>query len=128
VYQLKNHDHQRLQDLPLAKDAPPEFVGGREVLQFMYPAGWASTQMIVIGGLNAYGYRNPARRISARFLGLLLDQYKRTGQLWEKYNVVDGSLILPNSRYGNIPYHSFTTAAVVLLGRYLFENRTFRAV
>jgi hypothetical protein len=31
-----------------------------------------------------------------------MQQYARTGHLWEKYNVVDGSLVLPNARCGNI--------------------------
>jgi alpha,alpha-trehalase len=93
---------------------------------WMYPAGWASTQLMVVEGLDAYGFAEAAQRISSRFLSLLLEQYRKTGQLWEKYNVVDGSLVLPNSRYGNIPYHSFTAAAVVLLGRRAFENRRLR--
>jgi alpha,alpha-trehalase len=107
----------------LAADVPQEYRGGGGILHFIYPAGWGSEQLLVVGGLDRYGYSEAARRISARFLTLLLDQYAKTGQLWEKYNVVDGSLILPNSRYGVLPIHSFTAAAVVLLGRRLFENQ-----
>jgi alpha,alpha-trehalase len=126
MYKMNNPKYQRLQDMPPAPDAPAEYLGGRQPLMWMYPAGWASTQMIVSAGLDAYGYGKESRDISTRFLAMLLDQYKKTGQLWEKYNVVDGSLVLPNSRYGNIPYHSFTAAAVVLLGRRVFENQPLK--
>jgi alpha,alpha-trehalase len=126
MYKLNDPKYARLQDMPPAPDAPKEFLGGREPMMWMYPAGWATTQLMVTGGLDAYGYRDASRRISARFLDVLLSQYGRTGQLWEKYNVVDGSLVLPNSRYGNIPYHSFTAAAVALLGRRVFENQSLQ--
>jgi alpha,alpha-trehalase len=106
-----------------APDAHPEYLGGRGPLMWMYPAGWASTQLMIVDGLDTYGYVDVARRICARFLSLVMDQYRKTGELWEKYNVVDGTLVLPNSRYGNVPYHSFTAAAVVLLGRRLFEDQ-----
>jgi hypothetical protein len=39
---------------------------------------------------------------------------------------VDGSLVLPNARYGNIPYHSFSAAAVVILGRRVFDNQALK--
>jgi alpha,alpha-trehalase len=108
-------------------DASPEYLGGRGPLMWMYPAGWASTQLMIVDGLDTYGCADVARRICARFLSLVMDQYRKTGELWEKYNVVDGTLVLPNSRYGNIPYHSFTAAAVVLLGRRLFEDQHIRS-
>ncbi|MBI4165373.1 MAG: hypothetical protein HY508_06525, partial [Acidobacteria bacterium] len=129
AYELKNSaPYRRLQDLPPQKDAPPEYIGGRNPLMWMYPAGWATTQIIVTAGLDAYGYSEAAKRISAKYLNLMLDQHQKTGQLWEKYNVVDGSLILPNARYGNLPYHSFTAAAVVLLGRRVFQNQALQTV
>jgi alpha,alpha-trehalase len=120
--------YKRLQDVPPAKDAPPEYVGGKGQLMWAYPAGWGTTQIIVTAGLDAYGYGDASRRLSGKFLQLLLDQYAKTGQLWEKYNVVDGSLILPNARYGNIPYHSFTAAAVVVLGQRYFEDRQLQVM
>lgn len=125
AYELKNSaPYRSLKDnLPPMKDAPPEYVGGRNPLMWMYPAGWATTQIIVSAGLDAYGYAEASRRICANFLSLLLEQYQRTGQLWEKYNVVDGSLVLPNARYGNIPFHDFTAAAVVILGRRVFQDQ-----
>jgi alpha,alpha-trehalase len=125
AYEIKNSaaPYRRLQDAPPMADAPPEYIGGKEQLMWAYPAGWASTQLIVTAGLDKYGHTESARRVSSRYLSLLMDQYNKTGQLWEKYNVVDGTLVLPNARYGNIPYHSYSAAAVVLLGRRVFENQ-----
>jgi alpha,alpha-trehalase len=126
AWELKNGGvYKRVQDLPPMKESPPEFVGGRNPLMWMYPAGWATTQLLIVAGLDRYGYHEEARRIATKFLGLVIEQFQKTGELWEKYNVVDGSLVLPNARYGNIPYHSFTSAAVVLLGRRVFDEKRF---
>jgi alpha,alpha-trehalase len=122
-YELKNQPFKRIQELPPPAGIPPAYVGGNNPMQWMYPAGWGTTQIIIVGGLLRYSYDDAARRISTRFLRLALDQYDKTGELWEKYNVVDGTLVLPNARYGNIPQHSFTAAAVVLLGQLLFEKK-----
>jgi alpha,alpha-trehalase len=129
AYEIKGSaKYRRLQDLPPMKDAPPEYIGGKNPMMWMYPAGWATTQIIVTAGLDRYGYGNASRDIAGRYLRVLIDQYQKTGQLWEKYNVVDGSLILPNARYGNIPYHSFTAAAVVVLGRRYFEGKKLQII
>jgi alpha,alpha-trehalase len=119
--------HERYQG-EFASESPPEYHGGGGMLVYMYPAGWGVAQILDVGGLDRYGYSEAARRISGRFLSVLLDQYAKTGQLWEKYNVVDGSLIVPNSRYGAIPYYSFTAAAVVLLGRRYFNNQPLEII
>ncbi|SDU63311.1 trehalase family glycosidase [Jiangella alkaliphila] len=107
---------------PIAADVPPDLVGGQGQLQWMYPAGWAPEHLIAAEGLDAYGYTAAARRVSARFLRLLVDRYHETGHLWEKYNVVDGTLVLPNSRCGNVPLRGWTATAVVLLGRYVYRG------
>ena len=117
------HPDTRSLEPEAASDAPAELVGGRGQLQWMYPAGWAPEQLIAVEGLDRYGYERAAERIAARFLALVLERYDETGMLWEKYNVVDGSLVLPNSRYGNVPMRGWTAAAVVLLGRRLFRPR-----
>jgi alpha,alpha-trehalase len=112
-------------DAPLS-DVPSEMIGGQGWMQWMYPAGWAAEQLITVQGLDAYGFREAAQRVATRFLAVVLENYKKTGQLWEKYNVVDGTLVLPNSRYGNAPYSlSWTATAAVLLGRRVFLDQLF---
>jgi alpha,alpha-trehalase len=97
-------------------------VGGHNPFQWMYPAGWAPAHLICVEGLDAYGYSTEAQRIAAKFLSMLLDRYRETGRLWEKYNVVDGTVVLPNARCGNIWMHGWTAAAAALLGRRVLRN------
>jgi alpha,alpha-trehalase len=78
--------------------------------------------MIVIDALNKYGYINEAQRIARNYLNLMLQQYRLTGKLWEKYNVVEGNLTFPKERYSVPPFHGWTSAAVVVLGEYLFGD------
>ena len=47
---------------------------------------------MVAGGLLRYGYKEDARRIAEKFTALVEACYEATGHLWEKYNVVDGSV------------------------------------
>jgi alpha,alpha-trehalase len=99
-----------------------EAIGGENPLQWMYPAGWAPSHLIGVEGLDAYGYTAEGARVASKFLGLMMQQYERTGHLWEKYNVVDGSLVLPNARCGNIWMRGWTAAAAALLGRRVFRK------
>lgn len=99
-------------------------MGGLGQLQWMYPAGWPPSHLISVEGLDEYGYSELAKRVAARFLSVVLNQYQNTGKLWEKYNVVNGSLVLPNSRYGNQIMHGWTAAVAVLLGRRIFLQQS----
>jgi alpha,alpha-trehalase len=79
-------------------------------------------QIMAVEGLDAYGYHADAERIARAYLGMLLDEFDRTGKFWEKYNVADRSCNLPRERTPNVPLHGWTTAAVVWLGRRLFAG------
>ncbi len=57
--------------------------------QWAYPNGWAPLQLIVIEGLERYGYHNEARRIARKWLKVCLAEYGWKGEFSEKYNVVD---------------------------------------
>ncbi|NEE03916.1 trehalase family glycosidase [Phytoactinopolyspora halotolerans] len=116
--------HPKPSSADLVADLPKDAVGGLDQLQWMYPAGWACMQLAAVEGLDMYGYPRFARRIASRFLAAVVEQHEKTGKLWEKYNVLDGTVTLPNSRYGNSPYLSWTAAAGVLLGRRLFSEET----
>ncbi|WP_169792089.1 trehalase family glycosidase [Jiangella muralis] len=100
----------------------PHHSGGGGNLQWMYPAGWAPEQIIAVEGLDSYGYGDQAEQVARAFLTVLVEQYHETGELWEKYNVLDGGLVVPNSRYGNLPMHGWSAAAAVILGRRLFTT------
>ncbi|HVW85977.1 MAG TPA: trehalase family glycosidase [Bryobacteraceae bacterium] len=59
--------------------------------QWDAPFGWAPLEMIAVDGLRRYGYDADANRISMEFLSLIRDEYKRTGVIVEKYDVVKRS-------------------------------------
>jgi alpha,alpha-trehalase len=107
---------------------PQAAVGGDGALQWMYPAGWAPSNVIAVEGLDRYGYRAEATRIAGKYLRLMLHQHDLTGHLWEKYNVVDGSIVLPNARCGNLWMLGWTAAAVSLLGRRFFRDQSLQTI
>ena len=96
----------------------PEF----DWVQFGFPAGWPPIHVMPVEGLDKYGFHNEAENITYKIIKLMLDQYQKTGKLWEKYNVVDGSLNLPLERYPIPPMHGFISATVVILGKRIFGN------
>ena len=64
--------------------------------QWDYPNGWAPMQLIVIGGLMHYGYQEDALRVARKFKSTVDYCFETTGHLWEKYNVIEGSVNVPN--------------------------------
>lgn len=64
--------------------------------QWGYPNGWAPMQLIVVGGLLRYGFKEEANRIASKYVRLVEKCYEETGHLWEKYNVVSGNVDVQN--------------------------------
>ncbi len=60
--------------------------------QWDSPFGWAPLQMIAVDGLRRYGYSEDADRISQKWLSLVLQEYRKTGVIVEKYDVVHRGL------------------------------------
>lgn len=88
--------------------------------QWGYPMGWACMQYLVVKSLDNYGYGKVAARIAERYLSLVEKVFDETGNLWEKYNVSDGSTNVA-AEY-EMPHMMGWTAGVYLaLNRYL-EN------
>ena len=72
--------------------------------QWDAPFGWAPLQLIAVEGLRRYGYGAEADRISDKFLGMVAEQYRKSGMILEKYDVVRPSIELNREiRFG---YHS----------------------
>lgn len=59
--------------------------------QWDHPNAWPCIQHIVLRGLARYGYVTEARRIAEKYISCVCRAFERTGDLWEKYNVLDGS-------------------------------------
>ncbi len=96
----------------------PEFTW----MQWGHPAGWPPMHVIVMEGLDAYGFRQEAEQVATNFVTTIVTLYEATGQLYEKYNVVEGSIHLPHERYDLPAFHGWTAATAVLLGQRLFAR------
>lgn len=59
--------------------------------QWDLPYGWGNIEMLAINGLRRYGYDSDANRISYEFLSMVADNFRRDGNIREKYNVVTRS-------------------------------------
>ena len=59
--------------------------------QWDYPNGWACLQYIAIVALDNYGYSEKAAEIAKKYTALVERVFDLTGNLWEKYNIVNGS-------------------------------------
>jgi len=66
--------------------------GEKSLYQWDYPNGWAPLHYIACEGLRRYSFDMDAQRIERKYLSLVSANYGLTGELWEKYNVVDGSI------------------------------------
>src|SRR5207248_5678753 len=59
--------------------------------QWDLPYGWGNIEMLAIDGLRRYGYNADADRISYEFLSTVAENFRRDGNIREKYNVVTKS-------------------------------------
>ncbi|MEX0331556.1 MAG: trehalase family glycosidase [Puniceicoccaceae bacterium] len=91
----------------------PEF----QHLQWSYPAAWPSFHLLLIEGLDAYGYTAEADVVASRLLLTILRKFEETGKLWEKYHAADGGIEIPVERYPTAPMQGWTAATVAILGR-----------
>lgn len=96
----------------------PEYPGW---LQWEYPAGWPPMQIVAAEALELVGESAMAKQVATIYLNTMMDEYARSGQLWEKYNVTDGTTTMPPAEHaGNRHMHGWTSAALVLLGNRVF--------
>jgi alpha,alpha-trehalase len=59
--------------------------------QWDLPYGWGNIEMVVIDGLRRYGFNADADRVSYEFLSTVAENFRRDGNIREKYNVVTRS-------------------------------------
>jgi alpha,alpha-trehalase len=59
--------------------------------QWDLPYGWGNIETLVVKGLYRYGFSADADRISYEFLSTVAENFKRDGNIREKYNVVTRS-------------------------------------
>jgi alpha,alpha-trehalase len=59
--------------------------------QWDAPYAWAPLQLVAVEGLRRYGFAAEADRLSFEFLGTIAENFRRDGNIREKYNAVDRS-------------------------------------
>jgi len=59
--------------------------------QWDLPYGWGNIEMLAIDGMRRYGYNADADRVSYEFLSMVAENFRRDGNIREKYNVVTRS-------------------------------------
>jgi alpha,alpha-trehalase len=84
--------------------------------QWDYPNGWPPHQFIVYEGMRRYGFGTDARRITEKYLNLNFTLFEQTGELWEKYDVVNGQIGL-RGRYPTQPGFGWTNSVFLRLLR-----------
>jgi alpha,alpha-trehalase len=69
--------------------------------QWDLPYGWGNIEMLAIEGLRRYGDRADADRVSYDFLSNVAENFRRDGEIREKYNVVTKS----SEAHAELGYH-----------------------
>lgn len=64
----------------------------RTFYQWGFPNGWPPLTYVAVQGLRRYGYEADARRIARKYCAWVERDFARTGQLWEKFDVVTGGI------------------------------------
>lgn len=94
--------------------------------QWDAPNGWPPLQWMVIKGLREYGHDSLADDIKKRWLNLNENVYKRTGKMFEKYNVENLNLTAGGGEYPNQDGFGWTNGVAAALisdfdDKYLFK-------
>jgi alpha,alpha-trehalase len=66
------------------------------VYQWGETNAWAPLQLLAVKGLMNYKYKADADRISNKYISLVCRNFDSTNNLWEKYNVIDGTVNASN--------------------------------
>ena len=85
------------------------------VYQWDYPNGWPPLHCILIKALDNYGFIQEAKRIAGKYADVVARNYEATGDLWEKYNVEEGSINV-NDEY-EMPRMMGWTAGVFIFAK-----------
>lgn len=90
------------------------------VYQWNYPNGWPCLQYVAMQALLKNGYNDEALRIAKKYTALVEKVFEETGKLWEKYNVVEGNILVSNEY--EMPEMMGWTAGVYLAALELIKN------
>lgn len=91
--------------------------------QWNYPNGWAPLQYITVWGLYKYGFKADALRIAEKYVALVEKNFAATNNLWEKYNVVEGTVNTNNEIFKMPPMIGWTAGVYLSCKRLIKENK-----
>ncbi|MGA7219379.1 MAG: trehalase family glycosidase [Candidatus Sulfotelmatobacter sp.] len=93
--------------------------------QWDLPYGWGNIEMLAVEGLRRYGFSADADRISSEFLSMVLENFRRDGNIREKYDVVTRSseAHVENGYAMNVVGFGWTNAAFLELLHDLPKDR-----
>nr|WP_279545376.1 trehalase family glycosidase [Pseudoteredinibacter isoporae] len=83
--------------------------------QWDFPNGWAPLQWTVYRGLRNYGFEALAREGAEAWLNNVTDLYRKTGKLYEKYDVVNTERFADGGEYQNQYGFGWTNAILLKL-------------
>jgi alpha,alpha-trehalase len=89
--------------------------------QWDYPNGWPCLQVIAIQAFDRYGFHADARRVAEKYVNTVIRNFRTTGDLWEKYNVVTGTIEVADE-YPMPRMVGWTAGAFVFALDYLMQS------
>ena len=81
--------------------------------QWAFPSCWPPLVYITVEGLRRYGFNADAQRVAEKFLTVSNQLFAKTGQLWEKTNVLTGDVA--ESEYKAPPMMGWSAGTYVAL-------------
>lgn len=114
-----------LQKLPLLEREwgimPCQEVETEAHFQWGAPTGWPCIQWMLVGALEKYGFTDDARRVAEKYVALVEKVEAKTGQFWEKYDVITGEADA-GAEYNTPPMLGWT-AGVYLKCKLLLDGK-----
>ncbi len=89
--------------------------------QWDYPNGWPCIQFLTVKGLQNYRFDDAASRIAYKYTSTASHNFEKTKNLWEKYNITDGSIKVKNE-YEMPAMMGWTAGVFVYMSDYLLSK------
>lgn len=99
-----------------------EYDADKYSYQWQYPNGWAPMYSIAINALNRYGFYDDAKRIAKKYVNLIEENFKKTNNLWEKYNVKTGGVDVKLESSNMPPMMGWTAGVYIEASNYLDKD------
>ena len=99
-----------------------EYDADKYSYQWQYPNGWAPMYSIAINALNRYGFYDDAKRIAKKYVNLIEENFQKTNNLWEKYNVKTGGVDVKLEGSNMPPMMGWTAGVYIEASNYLDKD------